>query len=95
MPLRQQGHSFIRFDHIMTLLSASEAKTAKLRTYRYFVHLISSQLDHYIVPESCCIVDVVVLDDTFEALKTVIAAASWLSGYTIVAYWIPSDCAEF
>ncbi len=76
------------------LLTAPEVQAAT-RTYRYFCELASSQLDHNGVPESCCIVDVVVLDDTLSALETVIAAASWLSGYTIVAHWTPSDCAEF
>lgn len=76
------------------LLTVPEALSTN-HTYRYFCELASSQLDHEGVPESCCIVDVVVLDDTLEALKTVIAAASWLFGYTIVAHWIPSDCAEF
>ncbi len=79
----------------MTYITASKAQTAKQRTYRYFVQLVSTKLDEQGVPESCCVIDVVVLENTLEAIKTVIAASGWLCGYTIVAHWIPSDCAEF
>ena len=79
----------------MTYLTASEAKTTKQQTYRYLVELASNQLDYDGVPESHQIVDVVVLENKLEAIKAVIAAANWLSDYTIVAHWLPSDCAEF
>jgi len=79
----------------MTYLTASEAKTTKQQTYRYLVELVSNQLDYKGVPESHKIVDVVVLENTLEAIKAVIAAANWLSDCIIVSYWLPSDSAEF
>jgi len=79
----------------MTYVTASTAQTAKRRAYRYFVQLVSTKLDVQGVPESYYTVDVVVLENTLEAMKTVIAAAGWLSDYTIVSYWLPSNCAEF
>lgn len=79
----------------MTYLTASEVKTTKHRTYRYLVELASNQVDHDGVPVCHRIVDVVVLENTLEAIKAVITAAGYLCGYTIVAYWIPSDCTEF
>jgi len=39
--------------------------------------------------------DVVVLEPTEEAMKSVIAAVDWLSSYTIVSYWIPQNSDEF
>ena len=79
----------------MTYITAPEARTTKQRTYRYFVQLVSTKIDEQGVPESHHIVDVVVLKNTMEAIKAVIAAAGWLSDYTIVAHWTPSDCSEF
>lgn len=79
----------------MPYLTAPEAQTAKLVTYRYFVELASTKLDHEGVTEGCRIVDVVVAEPTKEALAALIAAAGWLEGYKMVAYWTPGDCAEF
>lgn len=79
----------------MTYLTASEAKKTKQQTYCYLVELASKQLDRDGVTESRRIVHVVVLENALEAIKTVIAAANWLSGYTIVSHWIPSDYSEF
>ena len=66
-----------KFNYIMTYITAPEARTAKQRTYLYLVELASNQLDHDGVPESHRIVDVVVLENTLEAIKTVIALL-WL-----------------
>jgi hypothetical protein len=79
----------------MTSITATEASTRKQRTYRYFVQLVSTKLDEQAVPESYCIVDVVVLENSLEAIKTVIARADWLTSYRLVAHWIPCDCTEF
>lgn len=79
----------------MTYITAPEAIAAKQRTYLYLVESASNQLDHDGVPKSHRIVDVVVLENTLEAIKAAIAAAGCSSDYTIVAHWIPSDCAEF
>jgi len=35
------------------------------------------------------VIDVVVLEPTEEAIKTLIAAAEWLKGYTLVKFWAP------
>ncbi|WP_250121245.1 hypothetical protein [Chroococcidiopsis sp. CCMEE 29] len=69
--------------------------TTQQCTYRYCVELASNQLDHEGVPESVQILDVVVLEPTEEAIKSVIAAVDWLSSYTIVSYWVPQDNDEF
>lgn len=79
----------------MTYITAPEAKTTKQRTYRYFVQLVSTKTDAQGVPASYHIVDVVVLENALEAIKTVIGAAGYLSDYSIVAHWTPSDCSEF
>jgi hypothetical protein len=47
------------------------------------------------VPKDCQTVDVVVTEPGVEAIKALIAATDWFSGYTIVSHWIPSDCTEF
>ncbi len=79
----------------MTYITAPEAKTTKQRTYRYFVQLVSTKTDEQGVPASYRIVDVVVLENTLEAIKTIIVAAGYLSDYTVFAHWTPSDCSEF
>jgi hypothetical protein len=72
----------------MPYVTASTTQKTE-RTYRYFVELASNKLDHEGVPESFQIVDVVVLEPTEEAIKTLIAAAGWLAGYTMVSHWTP------
>ncbi len=47
------------------------------------------------VPKHFQTVNAVVLSPTPEAIKAVIVAAGWLSGYTMKAYWISSAFAEF
>lgn len=79
----------------MPYLTAPEARTTKQRTYRYFVELASKKLDYWGIPESTMLVDVVVLELTEQAIAILIAAAGWLSGYTIVSHWVPEDCTEF
>jgi hypothetical protein len=77
----------------MPYLTAPSAQKTE-RTYRYFVELASDKLDHERVPEKFQIVDVVVLEPTEQAIKTLIAAAGWLQGYTMVSHWVPEadDC---
>lgn len=77
---------------MMPYLTAPEVYTTKQLTYRYFVELASNQLDCEEVSESFRIVDVVVLEPAIEAIETVIAAAGWLADYTVVSYWVPTDC---
>lgn len=65
------------------------------RTYRYFVQLVSSKLDHQGVPHHTQLLDLVVTEPTAETIEVLIAAAGWLEGYTLVSHWIPDDCPEF
>lgn len=65
---------------IMPYLTDSKAQNTE-RSYRFFVELASNKLDHDGVPESYQIVDVVVLESTSEAIKSLIAAAGWLQGH--------------
>lgn len=46
------------------------------------------------VPKNTKAIDVVVIEPTKAAIEQMIAALDRLSGYTIVAYWIPSNCSE-
>jgi len=79
----------------VTYITVLEARTTKQRTYRFFMELAFKQLDHEGVAETYRIVDVVVLEKKLETIKAVIAADDWLSGYTTMGYWLPSDGAEF
>lgn len=80
----------------MPYLTAPAAQKTE-KTYRYFVELASDTLDYEEVPESYQMIDVVVLEPTKEAIASLIAAAGWLQGYTMVAHWTPQDddCAAF
>lgn len=80
----------------MPYLTAPDAQKTEQRTFRYFVELASDTLDHEGVPERFQIVDVVVLENTKEAIKAAITAANWLEGYSMmVAHWIPEDNCPF
>lgn len=78
----------------MTYLTAPIKDKTSL-TYRYYVELVSRQLDEYEVACRVQIVDVVVTEPTETAIKTLIAATSWLEGYRIVACWVPADECPF
>jgi len=79
-------------------LTAPQAEKTQ-RTYRYLVEMASNELeldrDGIPVPKHLQIVDVVVTEPGVKAIKALIAATDWLSGYTTVSHWIPSDCSEF
>lgn len=64
-------------------------------TYRYYVELVSTELDFEGVPCRTQIVDVVVVEPTETAVKSLIAATKWLEGYRIVACWTPADECPF
>lgn len=72
----------------MQYLTAPEAQETKL-TYRYFAELASNEFDYEGLPKHCRIIDVVVLEPTEAALKTLMAATGWLKGYTLVGFWLP------
>lgn len=78
----------------MPYLTAPSAQKTE-RTYRFFVELASDKLDYEGVPESFQIVDVVVLENSEQAIKTLIASAGWLKGYTMISHWIPEDNCPF
>lgn len=72
----------------MPYLTAPTAQKTKL-TYRYFAELASNELDYEGLATHYQVIDVVVLEPTEEAVKTLIAAAGWLKGYTLVSFWSP------
>lgn len=81
------------------LLTAPETLAQPTIAHRYMVELASNELeldrDGIPVPVDYKTVDVVVTEPTEQAIKTLIAATSWLAGYTMVSHWVPDDCAEF
>lgn len=86
----------MKIDNSIVLnLKLPEVLNAQRRTYRYFVELIGNQLDYEGVTESSQLVEVVVFEPTKEAIASVIAAAGWLSAYSVVSYWVPEDETEF
>lgn len=72
----------------MPYLTASAAQETKL-TYRYFAELASLELDYEGLSTHYQVIDLVVLEPTEEAVTTLIAAAGWLKGYTLVYFWEP------
>lgn len=72
----------------MPYLTAPAAQETKL-TYRYFAELASNELDYEGLATHYQVIDVVVLEESEEAVKTLIAAAGWLQGYTLVKFWTP------
>lgn len=70
----------------MPYLTAPAAQKTKL-TYRYFAELASNKLDYEGLAEHYQVINVVMLEPTEEAVKTLIAAAGWLKGYTLVSFW--------
>lgn len=72
----------------MPYLTAPTAQEIKL-TYRYFAELASLELDYEGLSMHYQVIDLVVLEPTEEAVKTLIAAAGWLKGYTLVSFWSP------
>ena len=79
----------------MPYLTAPSAQKTE-RTFRYFCELASNELeldrDGIPVPVDYKTVDLVVTEPTEQAIKTLIAAADWLKGYTMVSHWVPEDC---
>lgn len=79
-------------------LTAPKAEKSQ-RTYRYMCQLASNELeldcDGIPVPKHFQIVDVVVTEPTEAAIITLIAAAGWLDGYTMVSHWVPDDGCPF
>ncbi len=72
----------------MPYLTAPTAQETKL-TYRYFAELASNEFDYEGLATHYRVIDVVVLEPTEEAIKTLIAATGWLKGYALVDFWSP------
>lgn len=86
-------------------LTAPQAEK-KQRTYRYMCEVVSNELelDHngIPVPKDVKTIELVVTEPTLAAIAlgvrfaiASLVAIGWLSGYRLVAHWIPSDCTEF
>ncbi|URD53717.1 hypothetical protein [Chroococcidiopsis sp. CCNUC1] len=80
-------------DRIFPVLTAPEVFSRKLVGHRFLVELVSRKyelLDDRAIPVSTRTIDVVVTQPTFDAIASLIAACSWLKGYSIVSYSEPS-----
>lgn len=80
-------------DRIYPMLTAPEVKERKLTGHRYLVELVSRKYElqeDRAVPVSTRTIDVVVTQPTSDAIASLIAACSWLKGYSIVSYDEPS-----
>lgn len=85
---------------MLDLLTAPETLAQPTLAHRFLVELASdkTELDceGVPVPKEFKTIDVVVLEPTEQAIKTLIAAADWLKGYSLVSFWTPEDgCTEF
>ncbi|MDV2997874.1 MAG: hypothetical protein N4J56_007579 [Chroococcidiopsis sp. SAG 2025] len=74
----------------MAYLTAADAIGAN-QCYRYYVDLASEERDYQGVPEYTRTIDVVVTQPSKEAIAQLIAACSWLKGYSVVSYNKPSS----
>lgn len=80
----------------MPLLTDPLAYKSKRHTYRYFVELASHKLDWDGSVHHSQVIDVVIVEPSYEAIKTLVAAAGWLRDYSVVAWWTPlTDEAPF
>lgn len=81
------------------LLTAPQVIAQPSIAVRYKVELASNEVeldrDGNAVPKYFKTIDLVVAEPTEEAIKTLIAAADWLTNYTMVSYWKPCDGTEF
>ena len=79
-------------------LTAPQAEKTQ-RTCRYMCQLVSNELEldcnGIPVPKDVKTIELVATEPTLAAIASLIAAVGWLSGYRLVAHWIPSDCTEF
>jgi len=80
-------------------LTAAAAQKTTRHTYRYMCQLVSNELEldsrGIPVPKDCQTVDVLVTEPTETAIASLIAAAGWLDGYTMVSDWVPDDGCPF
>lgn len=80
----------------IVLLTAPEAVILKENTYRYYVELVSFKLDYWGIPLNTLVLDVVVLEPTETAIRTLLEAAGYLmKDWYLVNFWVPEDEAPF
>jgi hypothetical protein len=80
-------------DRVLPLVTCPQIYEHKLVGHRYLVELVSRKYElqeDRAVPVSTRTIDVVVTQPTIEAIASLIAACSWLKGYSIVSYHEPS-----
>ncbi len=80
-------------------LTTPNAQKTTQRTYRYMCELVSDELEldsrGIPVPKDYRTVDVLVTEPTLAAIASLISAAGWLDGYTMVSDWVPDDGCPF
>ncbi len=80
---------------MLQLLTAPETLAQPTLVHRFLVELASTETepDCQGVPVSkkFKIIDVVLLEPSEQAIKTLIAETCWLKGWTMVSHWVPSD----
>lgn len=82
----------------LPLITDARIYEQKIVGHRFFVELVSQSFelqDSYPVPKQVEIVDLVVIEPTESALRSLISACGWLQGYKIAEFWQSSDCTEF
>lgn len=76
-------------DCILPVVTAPSAFAQKLVEHRYVVELVFGQAklqDNCVVRASTRTIDAVVQAPTLDAIKSLIAACSWLEGYEVISY---------
>ena len=93
------SHAISYYNQILPLLSDARVYEQKLKGYRYFVDLVSTDYelqDGYPVPKKAETIDVLVTEPTEAAIKLLIASCRWLEDYEIVGSTREEDgCGEF
>lgn len=76
-------------DRILPLVTCRQVYEQKLVGHRYFVELVSKQVElqeDRAVPIRTQVLDVVVVEPTRTAIEQLLAACGWLEGYEVVSY---------
>lgn len=76
-------------DRVLPLVTCPQVYAQKLIGHKFFVELVSEKCelqDNRAVPVSSQILDVVVVESTFQAIEQLLAATGWLKSWQIVSY---------
>lgn len=80
---------------MLDLVTAPETLAQPTLAHRFMVELASTETEldaqGVPVPKEYKTIDVVLLEPTKQAIKTLIAATDWLKGWTMVSHWVPED----